>query len=236
MNLSDREIEETYSMLVEAHRRHLRQHGVKLPKLKNAAGDYVKDALALVYLAFGYPETRVVTKTELTEFIRQYYPEVNDVQQARHLGAQRGWWVLAGGRDNVVANLQHGEHKLHCLESPYPGFSAQRRVGGEGFDALKEYYNFRCATCGSREGESHFHWPGTRTKLQKAHKDPARELSSNNMIPQCQKCNRSARGWWVYDGKGRVHAVAHAGIIRRSSEAVRREIFQALKEEFETET
>ena len=236
MNLSNHEIEETYRMLVEAHRRHLQRHGVKLPKLKNAAEGYSKDALVLVYLAFGYPGTRVITKAELTQFVRQYYPEVNDVQQARHLGAQKGWWVLAGGRDNVVESLKRGEHKLHCLELPYPGFSAQRRVGGEGFDALKERYNFRCATCGSREGEFHFHWPGTQTKLQKAHMDPARELSPDNMIPQCQTCNRSGRGWWVYDGKGRVYAVAHADIIRRSSEAVRREIFRVLKKEFETKT
>lgn len=53
-------------------------------------------------LTYDYPKTRKVSKEELTRFIRSHYPDTNDVQQARHLGAQAGWWIVAGGRDNIV--------------------------------------------------------------------------------------------------------------------------------------
>ena len=56
-------------------------------------GKYTKDALTLVYLAQGYPDTKVISKKELTEFIQKFYPDVLDVQQARHLGAQKGWFI-----------------------------------------------------------------------------------------------------------------------------------------------
>ena len=87
MRLTDQQIEETYRLIEQHHQEFLVSQGVRLPRLRQA-GQYTKYALTLVYLAQGYPHTRTVSKKELTEFIRQYYPDVNDVQQARHLGAQ----------------------------------------------------------------------------------------------------------------------------------------------------
>jgi hypothetical protein len=110
-SLSDKEIKDTYAMIHSYHDKYLKQYGVKMPKLTGLKG-FTKDALTLVYLAQGYPRTREVSKSELTEFIRGFYPEVNDVQQARHLGAQKGWFIAAG----VV--LQRGEYRLITLEKP----------------------------------------------------------------------------------------------------------------------
>ncbi len=87
--MTDREIEDVYQIVKDYHEKYLNKHGVKLPKMKNADGTYVKDALVLVYLARFYPSTVSVMKGELTEFIRKFYPKINDVQQARHLGAQK---------------------------------------------------------------------------------------------------------------------------------------------------
>ena len=87
--LSDNEIKEIYEMIYEYHNKYLKQHGVKLPKLTDTKGNYTKDALVLVYLSQDYPKTKSVSKGELTQFIRQYYPDVADVQQARHLAAQK---------------------------------------------------------------------------------------------------------------------------------------------------
>lgn len=101
MKVEDIDIDGIYIKIKEHFENHLKKHGVKLPKLKDNKGKYTKNALVLVYLARFYPTTVVVTKSELTKFVRHFYPDTPDVQQARHLGAQSGWYVSAGGRDNV---------------------------------------------------------------------------------------------------------------------------------------
>ena len=42
-----------------------------------------------------------VSKQELTDFIRQFYPETNDVQQARHLSKQKGYNIISGTRGDI---------------------------------------------------------------------------------------------------------------------------------------
>ena len=206
---------------------------LKLPKLKNG-DDYTKDALTLIYLAYNYPNTRIISKEELTNFIRQYYPNTNDVQQARHLGAQKGWWIVAGGRDNIVENLERGTYKLYTLERPYPEFKSSRRLEdiGDDWDEIKKRYQNRCATCGSEENKPHFHWRATKTILQKAHMNPEKPLTAGNIIPQCQKCNMGDRNRWVYDEKGRVIQLANAKLILSCSAKVQKEAYQLLHKKF----
>lgn len=36
------------------------------------------------------------------QFIRQYNDRVRDVQQARHLAAQKGWFITSGSRGNKI--------------------------------------------------------------------------------------------------------------------------------------
>lgn len=106
LRLSDQEISELYAMICHYHNTYLAKEGVRLPKLRRGQ-EYTKDALTLVYLAYHYPDTRIVTKEELTAFIRLYDPNVLDVQQARHLGAQKGWFILSGTRsDNTSVYIQ----------------------------------------------------------------------------------------------------------------------------------
>jgi hypothetical protein len=61
-------IEKTYQMISEYHAKYLKSFGVTLPKLYRS-NNYSKDALVLIYLAYGYPDTKIVTKQELTEYI-----------------------------------------------------------------------------------------------------------------------------------------------------------------------
>lgn len=222
-----------YQVLADFHEKFLKKFGVKLPKLRDSSGMFTKDTLVLVYLSLGYPMTRPVSKTELTHFVQSFYPDTPDVQQARHLGAQMGWWIAAGGRDNIVVNLKRGQYQLHTLEKPYPAFHLGHRTAETAnWPLLKKQYNFRCATCGSEENEPHLHWPATKTKLQKSHKDPNKPLIAGNIIPQCQKCNRADRNRWVYDDKGRVIKLADANFVRNFDTMVRRKIYKILREEF----
>ncbi len=231
LNIED--IKKQYAFIKDFHKKYLEKVGVKMPKLYDENEKFTKNALVLVYLSINYPKTRVITKTEITNFIREFDPNVNDVQQPRHLGAQDGWWIVAGGRDNIVLNTPRGSYQLYSLEESYPGFKKGHRIiNTENWDEIKASYGYRCATCGSKEGNPHFHWSGTKTKLQKAHKDPNKPLVAGNIIPQCQKCNRADRNRWVYDNKGRVIKLAQPSFVKNFDKEVRWEIYKILFKEF----
>lgn len=231
--LNRTEIEKQYNFVKEYHEKFLKKYGVSMPKLISASGNFTKDALVLIYLSLGYPKTKKVSKTELTKFIRDYYPDINDVQQARHLGAQAGWWIVAGGRDNIVLKVERGAYQLYTLEQVYPDFKKGHRVSDtSNWEEIKSRYGYRCATCGSREGEPHFHWSGTKTILEMAHMDPNKPLVAGNIIPQCQKCNKADRNRWVYDEKGRVIKLADANFVKNFDKVVRWKIYKILDEEF----
>ncbi len=222
--LTDEEIEQTWRLIQEYYERYLSEQGVKRISLRKGS-QYTKDALVLVYLAQGYPNTRWVSKEELTSFIRLYYPQTPDVQQARHLGPQKGYYVLSTRRGNHVGEFSEelrGEsaYKLETLERSHPNYHPERRSvsGGDEFDFIKERYGRRCATCGSLEGERNFRYPNSITQLQKGHRNPRKPLQGDNIIPQCQFCNRADRNYWVYDERGRVVGVASAKVVIRSIE------------------
>lgn len=233
--LTNQKIEDIYNrIIVKYHQQYLDSEGVKIPKLKNSQGEYTKNALVLVYLADNYPNQEIVTKEELTNFIRKFYPSTNDVQQARHLGAQSGWYIVSRTRnDDLAHDLPPKSYKLVTLERPYPGFNQQRRSINMDWEQIKREYDYRCATCGSKEGEPHHHWENVVVKLQKAHMDPTKELTPDNTIPQCQICNRADRNRWKYDSKGRVIGIANEQVIQNCDEDIKRKIYKILYDYFE---
>ena len=199
--------------------------------MKDSKGNFTKDALVLVYLAQNYPDTKLVTKNELTQFIRRFDNNVNDVQQARHLSMQKGWNISAGGRDNVYVHFS-GEYKLISLETSYPHFKGHRINVSNDWENVKHQYGNRCATCGSKEGERNFHYPNTITKLQKAHIDSSKPLDAGNLFPQCQKCNIAYRDFWVFDERGRVRALAKAELIKGWDKEIKSKMYKILYKEF----
>lgn len=158
------------------------------------------------------------------------------MQQARHLGAQQGWCILSGERNDLASEgMKSGEYRLQTLEECYPGFTAERReeqMDADYWEALKAKYDYRCACCGSREGEPHRYWKNTLAKLQKGHKDPRRPLGPGNIIPQCSKCNQPDRNCWVYDDKGRVVGLANAIVVERCPADLQKEIYIRLYRQF----
>ena len=205
--MTEKEIESSYKKLSEYHKKYLKQSGVKLPSLRNSKGEFTKDALVLIKLAENYPNTKIISKEELTVFMREFFLDTVDVQQARHLAMQKGWYIESGTRGDFA--IPKGSYKLISLEKPYPAFSGERREGFKGdFEELKRQYDYRCATCGSKEGENHFFRKGVKVQLQEGHMNPAFPLEEGNIIPQCQICNRAGRNKWIFDKTGRVIAVA----------------------------
>lgn len=208
--MNEEEIINIYNIVQDYHKKYLYIKGVKLPSLKDKFGRYTKSSLVLIYLAKDYPNTKIVSKDELTKFIQNYYPNITDVQQARHLSMQQGFYIISGTRGDDE-NLPKGSYKLISLEKTYRAFSKERRIGfnTNNFEKLKKTYNYRCATCGSKEGKDHFFRKGVKVKLQKGHINPSKPLISENIIPQCQICNRSDRNRWIYDKTGRVIEIAN---------------------------
>ncbi|MCS7265433.1 MAG: hypothetical protein NZ805_11435 [Armatimonadetes bacterium] len=243
IGLTEAEIEEIYNnIIVPYYERYLRSKGVKLPRLRKT-GRPTKDALTLVYLARNYPNTQWVTKAELTEFIRQFYPETPDVQSGRHLGMQNGFYIVSTRRGNAdVPDELRGldAYRLVSLEQAHPSFRPKRqKVTDWDFGKLKKEYNYRCATCGSKEGEVNLRYPKVITKLQQGHMNPHKPLELGNIIPQCDMCNRADRGKWVYDKRGRVIGVAETKIIIQSiqkgylTEEEQLRLYEFLKGKFE---
>lgn len=234
--MDKKELIATYKLIEEYYNTYLKQFEMKLPPLFNSRGEYTKDTLVLIKLAQGYPNTKVVSKEELTSFMRKFYPEVVDVQQARHLGMQKGWFIASGTRGD--SSVPKGSYKLLTLEKPYPAFCVDRRDGFKGdFEAIKKEYNFRCATCGSKEGQEHHFRKGVIVHLQEGHMNPCKPLEEGNIIPQCQICNRPDRNKWIFDKSGRVIAVAASkdGVrivkkfLKNAPLSIQMEIFEYLK-------
>lgn len=232
------EMNAAFKLLSSYHKLYLKDHGVPLPGLSKT-GNYSKNILVLAYLIQGYPDTRIISKEELTDFIRLYDPNTNDVQQARHLAAQSGWFIASGTRGDNDRNgraLKPGDYQVITLEKHYPGFTHERRLELDGdnfFEKLKREYDYRCACCGSKEGEPHRYWKNTITRLQKGHMDPSKPMTADNIIPQCEKCNRPDRNYWIYDKKGRVVGIANPSVVERCNKDLRRKIYNLLKQEFD---
>lgn len=205
--LSDREIESTYEMIKEKHSRFLERHGVILPHLRKK-GEYTRSGIVLVYLAHGYPNTEVYSKKRLTDVINHHFGNAIDVQQARHLGAQNGLYIINGDSRTTVYSLNNGEYKLISLEEPIPGFTIRRPQFVGDWDKIKNRYDYKCATCGSEEGKPHRYFRTITVHLQKGHMDPNKPLTEDNVIPQCQVCNKPDQNRWKYDANGRVIGIA----------------------------
>lgn len=194
--------------IIPSHITFLKQYKVKLPKLY-ISGALTKDGITLGLLTKYIKQP--ITKTELTRIIRKWYPNTNDVQQPRHLGRQKGWYILSGTRGDILPEkmtLNNNEYCLITLEKPYPGYSGidghRSARGGINFQELKQKFDYRCATCGSKENEKNYLNKSKITKLQESHMNPNKSLTMENTIPQCDECNRAYRDWFIFDGNGRV--------------------------------
>lgn len=216
--MTDKEIMDNYELIKKFYENHLKKQGLNLPELKTSKGLYIKDSLVLVYLAKNYPNTNIVSKEELTQFIKKYYPDVNDVQQARHLSRQKGWYIISGQRGDITdIKIPSGSYKLISLEVPYPAFTSHRNTNFSGnfWEDLKQTYNNRCASCGSPENKANYINPSAKTQLQQGHMNPEKPLEEGNIIPQCQECNRGDRNRWIYDERGRVIGLTQEALLSR---------------------
>jgi len=118
--ISPQKIEELYSDLESAHRRFLKKDGVSLPSLRKADG-FTQTAIALVGLYSVLGER--VTKSELTDFVRNYVEGARDLQEGRHLATQKGWYIVSGARnDPETRGWPTDTYSLLSIEKAFPGW------------------------------------------------------------------------------------------------------------------
>jgi len=203
----------------DVHTEHLQVHGVRLPS---------EDSFKWVWLAVLYHHRgEFVHKDAVSAHTRRVFPDAAADQQVRHL--KRDGWSLESRK---------GSHRLDPY-NPSPSFrndQARRRgrLAARGFEDLKKVYGSKCATCGAGEGRPDTRYGDELIKLQQGHRDPEKPADDrDNIIPQCQFCNRSYRGDFTFDDKGRVRAIASIEPVRRASAKVKAEVRAYLAEEYE---
>lgn len=212
-------LERAYDEIADIHRRCLARHGVKLPP---------KSSRKWVWLAMlHYRRGENVHKDEISDAVQQCFPGSGRDQQVRHL--KRDGWDIAGDK---------GFHSLVGTDNPSREFAVDKirrsgRLSASTFDDIKKAFNYCCATCGAAENKPNIRYGNEPVKLQQGHQDPDKPADlRNNIIPQCQFCNRAYRRDFVFDDKGRVRAVADVRPVHLAQKHVKKKIWEYLRKLF----
>ena len=215
-------LQKAWLELKDIHKEHLAVHNVKLPSARHYTDTNKSLWLAVLY----FYKNRDVHKDEISEITRRDIPDAGADQQVRHL--KRDGWNI--GDKPGIHRLDPYKPSLAFINT-----EARRRarLGAVDFDEIKKIYGGRCATCGAREGRPDPRYGDEKVALQKGHQNP--DMSGDNaqnIIPQCQFCNRTYKDDFVFDDKGRVRAVASIRPVKRASENVQRKILKWLVSKF----
>ena len=178
----------------------------------------------------------LVHKDLISRFVMTYIPDAGLDQQVRHLGSQKYWYILNRGAriPNSDEKVPSGYHYLFTLNSPNPKAIEERlkragRLAAHSFEELKMVFDYRCASCGLKEGTT-IPRSNQVVVLQQGHMDPSKPLTLDNTIPQCQFCNQPAKNNFIYDENGRVKAVYNPSFILESPLNVQKSIYELLRE------
>jgi hypothetical protein len=185
---------------------------VRVPNLLNRSmTSYTIQGLSLVFFAENLG--KVMKKIELLNFLKRHGCKTSD-PQPRHLGMQFGLDFLIMGSKHPRSKriLRAGEYCLKSLSNAHPcNYSMVHRYHGQMtqvmFNKLRHKYDYRCACCGSMEGEPNYKNKCVLTVLEKGHMDPRKVLSTRNCIPICSVCNKVYKNRYIFNTRGFVKPV-----------------------------
>jgi hypothetical protein len=130
-----------------------------------------------------------------------------DTLQVRHLGQQYGYNILKGGDicQDTTGKIKKSYYMLVNLKLSYPNFCKDKRkekLNNNSWSDIKNEYDNKCVHCGSKEGEP-LRWNNNKiTVLAQGHQDPRKELSEDNIIPQCSICNQQYKNKAIFNRRG----------------------------------
>ncbi len=195
---------------------------MKIPNSQHFSQSNKSIWLSVLY----FYKNREVDKNEISLITRHYNPKAQPDQQVRHL--KRDGWNIGN---------KSGVHKLdpYIASAEYLQELGVRRavLGARDFEDIKKAFDYRCASCGAKEGETSQRYGTAAIQLQKGHRDPAGDGDDpQNIIPQCQYCNRAYLDDWVFDEKGRTHSIASIRPVKRSRNSVQLKVLEYLNKKF----
>lgn len=234
ISISSEEVLSIYAECKKIYDKNLKKHGIDFPELKKKDGTFVSKALQLVCL-YKY-KGQVIHKDKIANWIKEYIPGISNDVQVRHLSSQNGFNSL-NSKDKIPGTnkmVPIGCHILLDLENPSPSFNINKRktnLTEEEWKTIKRYNHNKCTSCGAVEGQSHPEFPNKITELQKGHKDPTKGIDADNVIPQCQVCNRSSKDMFVFDARDKVIAIGKGGVklVTSADSSVKKEISNQLE-------
>lgn len=188
--------------------KHLKPQGVIYPT-KNTCME-----TGLVYLFIHLGEC--VDKNKLADYVRLKHSDVSYDQQSRHLRA-KGWDVRGGGGRsdfNTKNHLPSGErmpkstYGLFSVTEPHPNFDPKilevrtGELSKQEWDFLLSRFNNKCACCGKN-----------CDNYDKAHMDPRKPVSIDNIIPLCLHCNNRAFNNVVFNQYGQIIEILNGRVF-----------------------
>tara|TARA_Y100000593_G_C4225306_1_gene294092 strand:- start:189 stop:848 length:660 start_codon:yes stop_codon:yes gene_type:complete len=199
-----------------------KKHGVKLPK----KGTQKYEVLKYLFEKSGQIIKKSAAEKEICS--RMGTPS-KDLQSLRHLGKQNGFHILQGGEEYNGKILLRGSYVFLGFNSVHPFWKLKRRCEKDlDFEDRKRLHDYRCVTCGVKEGEKH-RQTNKVVVLQKGHMNPALPMTNDNIIPQCPFCNQVAGNKWIFDPFGFPKYMTEAGLLSHSPEVLKK-FAQTLKE------
>lgn len=225
--LTPEQIDSLYAELESEHAKHLKKHDVVLPPLRKGELTYNLRALQLVYLYSLVGQ--LVSKQDLSDFVRSYVGDAATDQQPRHL-KYGGWDVRLAGkaRDTWIDGNQvpNGFNGLAQILAPSPSHSKNQvkrlgRLAAGDWSELCDAFEGRCAVCGA-----------PTPSPERGHKNPLEPDTLDNLLPMCGACNNWASNDLIFNDQGRVAALATPKLVLNSPKAVQIEILRALKKSF----
>jgi hypothetical protein len=118
-NISEIDLKNAHDTVVKSWELNLKSLGVKRPPKYGSIS-----AAQLDILAYGYPNTFIVTKKQVVSILNKLGYKSNDPQQVRHLADQYGYCIWRYDRIKYeVTNATKGCYLLKTLENPIPGFN-----------------------------------------------------------------------------------------------------------------
>ena len=228
--LTEEEIKKCGEEIEKNYEIYLKPLGIK--QISKGTNKYYQLIYLTHFLGF------LVHKNVITAFVKEHNPSAGDDQQVRHLGTQNGYNVYNKGEEILGERVPSGFHCLLNLTEAKPSWiiknKARSKILNENtFEAVKDKFDYCCATCGAKEGEIH-RYTQKIVKLQQGHMDPNKPLEIGNIIPQCEYCNQNIyKNDFVFTEEGRPKKINNPKYILKSDEEVQKEMYLLLKSKFE---
>lgn len=202
------QIKNAYKNLTKAIQAHRLQNTVTVPVLFDKHGKYTIAGLSIVFFFHNF--RKIVHIRQLAHFLRSHKCCIHSNPNPRHFGMQYGFYFLINNSYHPKNRqiLKPGQYCLYSIAKPHPNAIHKHRNTDQHLNnphtwtALKKAYDYRCAHCGSIEGQHNLKNKLIITQIEKGHMNPNKPLDIDNCIPICTLCNHVYKDTYIFNKNG----------------------------------